>query len=51
MIKAFFIIGVLRSDFKQCGKMPDANQDMNQSICEIRIYSGHSMKSFVGMGS
>ena len=40
-----------RADLKQCGKIPDAGEELNRSIREGRIESRHSTKSLEGMGS
>ena len=46
----FLRIGVTRADFKHCGKMPDAREELYRSVREGRIESRHSIKSFEGMG-
>ena len=46
-----FIIGATRADFKHCGKMPDAREELKRSVREGRIESRHSIKSLEGMGS
>ena len=40
-----------RADFKHCGKMPDAREELNRSVREGRIESRHSIKSLEGIGS
>ena len=40
-----------RADFKHCGKIPDAREELNRSVREGRIESRHSIKSLEGMGS
>ena len=40
-----------RADFKHCGNMPDAREELNRSVREGRIESRHSNKSLEGMGS
>ena len=40
-----------RSDLKHCGKMPDAREELNRSVRDGRIESGHSIKNLEGMGS
>ena len=43
-------IGVTRADLKHCGKMPDTREELNRSVREVKIESGHSIKSLEGMG-
>ena len=40
-----------RGGLKHCWKMPDAREELNRSLREGRIESGHSIKSLEGMGS
>ena len=40
-----------RADLKHCGKMPDAREELNRSVREVRMESRHSIKSLEGMGS
>ena len=40
-----------RADWKHCGKMPDAREELNGSVREGRIESRHSIKSLEEMGS
>ena len=40
-----------RTDFKHCGMIPEAREELNRSVRERRIESRHSIKSLVGMGS
>ena len=40
-----------RADLKQCGKMPDAREELNRSVREGIIESRHFIKSLDGMGS
>ena len=47
----FLRIGVTRADLEHCWKMPDAREELNRSVREGRIESGHSIKSLEGMGS
>ena len=42
----FLIIGVIGADLKHCGKIPDAREELNRSVIEGRIKSGHSIKTF-----
>ena len=35
-----------RSDLKHCGKMPDPREELNRSVREGIIESGHSIKCF-----
>ena len=52
MIKTLLLrIGVTRADLKQCGKIPEAREELNRSMTEGRIESRHSIKSLEGMGS
>ena len=44
-------IGVTRADLKHCGKMPDAREEVNRSVREVRIESRHSIESLEGIGS
>ena len=45
------LIGVTRADLKHCGKIPDAIEELNRSVREVRIEHRHSMKSLDGMRS
>ena len=40
-----------RADFENCGKTPDAREELNISVREGRTESMHSIKSLDGMGS
>ena len=40
-----------RADFKHCGKMTDAREELNRSVREGRIESIHSIKRLEGIGS
>ena len=40
-----------RADFKHCGKIPEAREELNRSVREVRIESRHSIKSLEGTGS
>ena len=40
-----------RADFKHCGKIPEAREELNRSVREDRIVSRHSIKSLEWMGS
>ena len=40
-----------RADLKHCGKMPDAREELNKSVREDIIESGHYIKSLEGIGS
>ena len=40
-----------RADLKHCGKIPEAREELNRSVREGKIESGHSIKSLEGMGS
>ena len=40
-----------RADFSPCGQMPNAREELNRSVREGRIKSGHSIESLEGMGS
>ena len=40
-----------RADLKHSVKMPDAKEELNRSVREGIIESGHSTKSLEGMGS
>ena len=52
MIKIhLLIIGVTRADWRHCGKMPFAREELNRSVRDGRIKSGHSIKSLKDMGS
>ena len=44
-------IGVTRADFKHCGKMPDAREELNGSVRKGRIESRYFIKSLEGMRS
>ena len=39
-----------RADLKHCGKMPDAREELNRSVREVRIESRHYTMSLQGMG-
>ena len=41
---------VTRADLMQCGKMPDAREELNRSVREGRIEPRHSIKSLERMG-
>ena len=45
------IIGVIRGDLNHCGQMPDTREELNRSVLEGGIESGHSTKNLEGMGS
>ena len=47
----FLRIGETKADFKHCGKMPDAREELNRSVREGRIESIHSIEFLKGMGS
>ena len=40
-----------RADLRNCGKIPEAREELNRSVREGRIESRHSIKSLEGMGS
>ena len=40
-----------RADLKDCGKIPEAREELNRSVREGRMESRHSIKSLEGMGS
>ena len=40
-----------RADLKDCGKMPDATEELNISVREGKTQSRHSIRSLQGMGS
>ena len=40
-----------RVDLNHCGKMSDAREELNRSVCEGIIESRHYIKSLEGMGS
>ena len=40
-----------RNDLKHCWKMPDAREELNISVRDVRIESRHSIKSLEGIGS
>ena len=40
-----------RIDLKHCGKIPEAREELNRSVREGRIESGHSIRSLEGMRS
>ena len=44
-------MGVTRGGLKHCWKMPDAREELNRSLREVRMEYGHSIKSLEGMGS
>ena len=46
----FLRIGVTRADLKHYGKMPYAREELNRSVRERIIESGHSIMSLEGMG-
>ena len=39
-----------RADWKHCGKIPEAIEELNRSVREGRIESRHSIKSLEGIG-
>ena len=43
--------GETTADKRQCGKMPDAGEELNGSVRRGRIGSMHTIKSLDGMGS
>ena len=40
-----------KADLKNCGKIPEAREELNRSVREGRIESRHSIKSLEGKGS
>ena len=40
-----------RADFKHCEKLPDAREELNRSVREVKMVSRHSIKSLEGIGS
>ena len=40
-----------RADFKHCGNIPDAREELDRTVREGRIESRHSIMSLEGMGS
>ena len=49
--KLFLAVGVTKADLNNCGKMPNAREELNRSVKEGRIESRHSIKSLERMGS
>ena len=39
-----------RANLKHYGKIPEAREELNRSVREVRIESRHSIRSLEGMG-